>query len=571
MSQLKVIRASAGSGKTFRITSEYLRLLFRYPKNYKLMLAVTFTNKATEELKSRILSELYKISKNEHSPHSEYLIKEFNISSQELAGKANYLLQIILHNYSRFSVSTIDSFFQRIIKSFAREAGLQSNFDLALDTNEILDKAADQMLLKLSDDKDLLNWLSEFAEERIEDGKSWDFKKEILNLGKQLFNEQFKSFQISFHNKISDRDWMKEFQKKLRIVRKLFESRLREYGKNGISLISQYGVNPEDFKYGSQGSVGMYFFKLSKGGITEPSKRILDAAESLDNWLPKGEEAEKIKSLADAGLFKMLQECLKYYENNYRIYKSAIEVLRSFYTLGILADLSLEVNEYAAKNNIFVLANSGAFLKVIIGENDSPFIYEKTGQAYHHFMIDEFQDTSGVQWFNFKPLIKNSLSESYNSMLVGDVKQSIYRWRNSDWRIMAYQLDHDIAEHGVKYDDIVFNWRSKYNIVAFNNTFFYEAPKILQQYLNQLLSEKSFNDGDTAFLKLIIEKAYLDNMQKLPSGRSIDEGYIKIQFIENEKKDWKENTLPLIIEVVVSLQKQGCRLQRYCRTGTHCS
>ena len=206
MSQLKVIRASAGSGKTYRITSEYLRLLFRYPKNYKLILAVTFTNKATEELKGRILSELYKISKNEHSPHSEYLIKELNISSQELAEKANYLLQIILHNYSRFSVSTIDSFFQRIIKSFAREAGLQSNFDLALDFDEILDKAADQMLLKLEDDKDLLNWLTEFAEERIEDGKGWDFKKEILNLGKQLFNEQFKSFQISFHNKISDRD-----------------------------------------------------------------------------------------------------------------------------------------------------------------------------------------------------------------------------------------------------------------------------------------------------------------------------------------------------------------------------
>jgi ATP-dependent exoDNAse (exonuclease V) beta subunit len=561
MSQLKVIRASAGSGKTYRITSDYLRLLFRYPKNYKLILAVTFTNKATEEMKSRILNELYKISNNEHSPHSEYLSKEFNLSASELAEKANYLLQIILHNYSRFSISTIDSFFQRIIKSFAREAGLQSNFEVALDTDEILDKAADQMLLKLVDDKDLLNWLSDFAEERVEEGRGWDFKQEILRLGKQLFNEQFKSFQTSFHKKISDRGWLKEFQKKLYKVRSSFESKLLNNGRKGVELILRHGLKPTDFKYGSQGSVGMYFLKLSKGEIFEPSKRILDAAGSLDNWLPKGAEAALIQSAADAGLFKMLQEILSFYIDNYPIYKSSVEVLRSFYTLGILADLSLEVNEYAAKNNIFVLANSGAFLKAIIGENDTPFIYEKTGQAYHHFMIDEFQDTSGIQWFNFKPLVNNSLAEGHNAILVGDVKQSIYRWRNSDWQIMAYQLDKDIAEHGIRYDNIGFNWRSKHNIVAFNNTFFYQAPKLLQQYLNQLLSEKSFEADGTDFLKQVIEKAYLDSMQKLPSGRSTDEGYIKIQFVENENKDWKENTLPLIIEDVNSLQNQGFRLK----------
>jgi ATP-dependent exoDNAse (exonuclease V) beta subunit len=144
-------------------------------------------------------------------------------------------------------------------------------------------------------------------------------------------------------------------------------------------------------------------------------------------------------------------------------------------------------------------------------------------------------------------------------MLVGDVKQSIYRWRNSDWRIMDYQLDNDIAEHGVKYDNIAFNWRSKHNIVAFNNTFFDQAPKILQEFFNQLLIEKNFNDNE--FLKQIIGKAYTDSMQKLPSGRLADEGYVKIQFIENENKDWKEVVLPAIIEVVDKLQAQGHRLK----------
>ena len=178
------------------------------------------------------------------------------------------------------------------------------------------------MLLKLADDKDLLNWLSEFAEERIEDGKSWDFKKEILNLGKQLFNEQFKSFEISFHKKISNREWLKGFQKKLHKARNSFELKLLEFGKNGMGLISQHGLNPTDFKYGSVGSVGVYFLKLSKGEIAEPSKRIQDATESLDNWLPKGDNAALIQTVANAGLFKMLGECLKYYHDNYLIFDS---------------------------------------------------------------------------------------------------------------------------------------------------------------------------------------------------------------------------------------------------------
>lgn len=561
MSKLKVIRASAGSGKTYRITADYLRLIFRYPKNYKHILAVTFTNKATGEMKTRIIRELYMLSLGENSPYTVSLIKEFNLSQNEIREKSKLILDNILHNYSRFTISTIDSFFQRIIKSFAREAGLQHNFEVELDIDDVLEKAIEQMLLKLENDNTLLGWLVQFAEQRIEEGKNWDFKKELMRLGKELFNEKFKTLTQSFHQRLTDRNWLKEFQSQLFAICNNFESKLKVASIEGMNIMSAHGLKPADFKFGIQGGVGQYFLRLSHGEVVEPSKRITDAAESLDNWLPNGKvEAALVQSAADAGLFNLFRRMINYFQENYKIYKSSNEILASFFTLGILADLSGEINEYATRNNIFLLANSGVFLKTIIGENDAPFVYEKTGQNIYHFMIDEFQDTSAIQWHNFLPLINNSLSENHDCMVVGDVKQSIYRWRNSDWKIMASQLDKDISEHGIRFDNLAINWRSKANVVAFNNTFFSLASKILQQALNQSLPD-TLPENEIGFFKQIISNAYEGCMQKLPSGRKKDEGFVKIQFINDENKDWKDKVLTGLPSVIENLQIQGHRLK----------
>lgn len=563
MSQLKVIRASAGSGKTYRLTSDYLRLLFRYPKNYKHILAVTFTNKATEEMKTRIIAELFKLSHDINSNHATYLSKEFNLTQTEIQEKSNIILENILHNYSRFTISTIDSFFQRIVKSFAREAGLQYNFEVELDINNVIEKATDQLLLKLENDKTLLEWLVQYAEQRIEEGKNWDFKKEILKLGKELFNEKFNSLDNSFHKKLHEREGLKDFQKQLYAVCNSFESAFKKAGIEGMNIISVHGLEPADFKFGIQSGVGQYFLKLSMGDeFPFPSKRILDASETLDNWIPKGlEESIKIQSAADAGLFKLLQEVINLYTEKYILYKSAKEVLTSFFNLGILADLSREVNEYTSRKNIFMLASSGVFLRSIINENDTPFIYEKTGQNIYHYMIDEFQDTSAIQWHNFLPLINNSLSENHECMVVGDIKQSIYRWRNTDWKIMATQLEKDVSGFGTHFDDLIINWRSKSNIIAFNNTFFSQASGILQQSFNLALPEGRESEKEFDFFKQIIIHAYEGCMQKLPSGIKSNEGNVKVQFIENQDKEWKTRVLSLLPSVIENLQKSGNRLK----------
>jgi ATP-dependent helicase/nuclease subunit A len=560
MSKLRVISASAGSGKTYRITSEYLRLLFKNPKNYKHILAVTFTNKATEEMKTRILSELYSLANNEKSNQLEMLMKEFNLNEIETRKNARTILNTILHNYSRFSISTIDSFFQRIIKSFARETGLQFNFEVELDSSAVLEKASEQMLEKLRDDKTLLDWLVQFAEDRIEDGKKWDFKEEILKLGRELFNEQFNSFPASFHDKLKDREALKAFQKTLFNSSKVFENQMKEYGINGLKLISQHGLHVSDFKYGIRGSVGSYFTKLSKGNTDEPGSYVRNGYESIDNWLPKDKEiAQRLITLADAGLYTLLKNSMDYYNQNYPMYKSVAEVLKSFYTLGILSDLSTEMSLYATENNIFVLAQSGSFLKAIIDENDAPFIYEKTGQTYSHFMIDEFQDTSGVQWFNFKPLLNNSLSESHHCMVVGDVKQSIYRWRNSDWKIMSQQLSSDMAEHGLLHSNLEYNWRSKPNIIKFNNSFFETSSKFLQALLNDQIPEK-FDKIETSTIENLITTAYENCTQQIPENKNSNTGFVQIQFLPNEKKDWNENVLQGIPEILNKIQDSGYSL-----------
>jgi len=194
MSQLTIYKASAGSGKTFNLTKEYLHLIFRYPENYRRILAVTFTNKATAEMKSRILTELNKIAKATKSEYTQDLKTEFNLNDAEIKYQANKLLSTILHDFSKFSVSTIDKFFQKIIRSFIREIGIQPGYSIELNQNEILQKVIDELLLELDENKELQKWLSDLAFERIEKGGKWDFKDEIQKLANEIFKEEYKAF-----------------------------------------------------------------------------------------------------------------------------------------------------------------------------------------------------------------------------------------------------------------------------------------------------------------------------------------------------------------------------------------
>jgi ATP-dependent exoDNAse (exonuclease V) beta subunit len=552
MAKLKIIRASAGSGKTFTLTREYLRLALHNVDAYRHILAVTFTNKATAEMKSRLISELYRLAAGEESKYLPDFVNTFGVSEDELRKKAGIVLHNILHNYSRFYISTIDSFFQFIIRSFTREIGIQSGYTIELDTDAILVELIDRLQEETNTNKTLLNWLVYFARDKIEKGQTWNFKSDIANLGKQLFSERFKTFSQSLTKKLADKEFMKLYQQQLYAIMKSFESNMISLALRGTELIASAGFQTEDFVYGLAGPAG-YLQKVARGEISQPGIRASNAAESAESWYRKDSpKKNQIEDLCNSGLVKAMKDLVEFYNNHCSEYHTAEAILKNIYALGILADLTTHLYNYCSENNVFVLSEASSFLYQVIDQNDAPFVYEKAGNHFHHFMIDEFQDTSLMQWNNFKPLISNSLSQEYDNLLVGDVKQSIYRWRNSNWEILAHDVEHEFYKQGLLFDTLKFNFRSSKNIIDFNNNFFKAASALLQQHFNQQVSEAGVEIAEN--LRNSIIHNFADALQH-PGDNNKTGGLVRIAFIEKENYD--QIVSEKLISLVDSLLKSG--------------
>jgi ATP-dependent exoDNAse (exonuclease V) beta subunit len=559
MSQLSIYKASAGSGKTFRLTGEFLKLIFKYDENYRRILAVTFTNKATAEMKNRILSELDILAKGEESDYADDLKNEYKLSDSELKNKTKKILSLILHDFSKFSVSTIDKFFQKIIRSFTREIGIQPGYSIELNQNEILAKVIDELLLELDDNKELQDWLSDLASDKIEKGNKWDFKDDIQKLASEIFKEEFKAFDTKLIAKMSNKDFLKNYIKKIKKIITQFENHLISISKSALESIEQNGLVIEDFKWGKS-SVPNYFKKITLSNEFEPKTRTIKGTDSLDEWFTnKSPKKDIIETLVTNSLFEQLIEAVEYYNENYIQYNSAKDVLKYIHTLGILTDLSRKLHEYCEEQNIFLISDSAKLLQIIIDDNDSPFIYEKTGSIYKNFMIDEFQDTSKTQWHNFRPLIGNSLAQGSKNLVVGDVKQSIYRWRNSDWKILSDEIQKEFAQFSPEAETLNTNWRSKKNIIDFNNAVFCYSSQIIQQNFNNEfeVTEESTNPYLTK-----ISDAYADIFQEIPSSNGKDGGYVNHTFLnENEYDSWKDEVKIRIPKIIETLQDKNFQLK----------
>ena len=558
MSQLTIYKASAGSGKTFKLTEEYLWLLFKYPENYRRILAVTFTNKATAEMKNRILGELNKLAKGIESDYLQALKEEFKLSESEIRHKANQILTMLLHDFSKFSVSTIDKFFQKIIRSFTREMGIQPGYSIELNQNEILSKVVDDLLMDLDENKDLLAWLSELASDNIEQGGKWDFKNDILKLSYEIFKESYKDFNKEVVTKMADKDFLKNYIKELQEIRAKFENFLIENATTALDFIQSNGLVTEDFKWGKSG-VPNYFNKIIQNKDFAPTSRTLKGTEDFTEWVSdKSPKKEILEDVLNNGLFDLLVESIEYYRKNSIEYYSAIEILKYIHTLGILSDVSKKLREYCEENSLFLISDAAKLLQIIIDKNDSPFIYEKTGSIYKHFMIDEFQDTSKTQWHNFRPLIGNSLAQGSKNLVVGDIKQSIYRWRNGDWKILSDEIQEDFAQYEPVAQSLNINWRSKKNIIDFNNAVFSYSSQILQQDFNSEFQE-SVNSANPYESK--ISEAYEDVFQNIPPDNGKEGGYINHTFLPKKEDDsWKDEVKLRIPKIIEDLQEKGYHL-----------
>jgi ATP-dependent helicase/nuclease subunit A len=539
---LTIYSASAGSGKTYKLTSIYLAHLFRSRYSYRKILAVTFTNKATAEMKSRILDHLHKLANGENSDYLSDLVKSTGRTEEWIRNESKEILNSILHDFSRFSVSTIDSFFLKVLRAFAREVGLHSGFSIELDHTAILSAAVDEMIASATADNQLKNWLITYAKSNIEEEKSWNLKDAIISLAEELFKEKFKILSFEEQSKLEDKIFLLEYIKKIRLISHSFEKELIAFGVRANEIISEFELTDDLFYRKGQG-IPSFVKSMVSGNIKGPNIYVREIMNDPPRW-STGNPEPQLKTAIDSGLYETLLDAIKFYDKNIIAYNSALSVLSNIYALGILSDVLHNVHLITTSENSFLLSDSSEVLNLITREDQSPFIYEKIGNRYENFMIDEFQDTSMIQWNNFRPLIENSMAEGYDNLVVGDVKQSIYRWRNSDWRILGKVLASMVDNDRIFSKPLTTNWRSRSNIIKFINSLFTIIPDQLDKALSGDQLTESF------------KRIYSEAIQEDPCKKA--GGFVRLEFVANNKEQkWKEIVLDRLPGIIESVQDKG--------------
>jgi len=563
---LNIYRASAGSGKTYRLTQDYIHLLFDPQKEraHRRILAVTFTNKATDEMKSRILKELHALAQGFASDYRADLMAKFRMDERTVNERAKHILTNILHDYSSFSISTIDRFFQQVIRSFARDIGVHGGYNLELDSSSTLEQSVDNLFLDLSkaENRQLLNWLTEFAEERIEQSENWNMRGNIMELGREVFKESYQHKAEDTNKKLHEREFLTNYRKSLRRIKTDFEAKVKLVASEGMRIMARNGLTHEDFAYKTTNTL-----EKIVGGKFEISNRFIGFATDVSNCYTKS-KPQDIKSAIESAYQNGLQKCfvdiVELLQVEIITYNSAILVLKHINTLGILSDLAVQIKKLTDEQNTMLISDTNLLLNKIIDNSDAPFVYEKTGIHVDNYMIDEFQDTSTLQWKNFQPLLDNSLSAGKFNLVVGDVKQSIYRWRNSDWKLLDEKILTDFRPEQIHEENLETNWRSDKNIIDFNNSFFYRAAQLLQSKLNENLQAVLPVYPSLETLTHKIEHAYANIHQQISPKAAT--GRVQVSFIPRDENEdgWKAESLERLPAILEKLQAQGYRAADIC-------
>ena len=538
---IRIMKASAGSGKTFNLAKTYIRLLLtdeeRY--SYRHILAVTFTNKATDEMKSRILKELHLLATTpKDSPYYEDLVPFFD-SEDGLRRRSETVLCDILHDYGAFAVSTIDRFFQQTLKAFSREIGQFATYQVELDRESLVSESVDRVLDSLSDDnKDLLQWLTQSVMDDLEKGKRYNLENNLKTVAMTLKSDEHRAA-VEEYGIDEEKEYSKEnlsrMKKALSGVMTSFVKEVREAAKAFVSAAGEEGLSNEDFSRKCFNSIYVCAASDSKDEPAYPSATIFKNCEDFSKWFRKA-DLNRFAPV-EGRLMPLLQRYCGIFTEKYKVYVTASKISLILNELGIAGDLDREFRALMKEKNVLSLDDSNVILRNIIDGTDAPFIYEKLGVRFEHFLLDEFQDTSRIQWDNFRPLIENSVAQGKENLLVGDVKQSIYRWRGSDWRMMAREVQGEFSQCEVETLDS--NYRSLRNIVEFNNGFFEYASTILD---GMSADESGFKVHDI----------YSDAGQFV-KAKSPSDGSVDVVFCD------KEDEMQEILDAVNRVHEAGAR------------
>ena len=560
--ELLVYKASAGSGKTFTLAVEYIKLLILNPRAYRQILAVTFTNKATAEMKERILTQLYGIWKED--PASDAYLKRIKedlasspLSDKELRRRAGMALQYMLHDYSRFRVETIDSFFQSVMRNLARELELSPNLNIELNNTDVLSDAVDSMIEKLTPSSPVLAWLLDYINERIADDKRWNVSNEVKSFGRNIFDESYIERGEGLRLKLRSPEAIKLYRDVLREMETDALEQMKGFYDQFEGELDGHALVPEDLKGGARG-IGSYFRKLRDGRLSDKdvmNVTLQNCLADAKNWATKtSSRKDDIIRLAETSLIPLLQDAERLRPQKNRTINSCRLSLQHLNKLQLLNHIDEEVRTLNREHNRFLLSDTSALLHKLVHEGDSSFVFEKIGANIRNVMIDEFQDTSRMQWDNFRLLLLEGLSQGADSLIVGDVKQSIYRWRNGDWGILN-SLGSTRSESQlpfpfpVRVKTLKINRRSETNVINFNNRLFTAAVDHLNTLYLEELKEECFP----------LKEAYADVAQESP--KTDNKGYVKVSFIEpDEEQSYAEKNLSALGEEVQRLLSAGVKL-----------
>ena len=546
MHPFTIYNASAGSGKTYTLVKEYLKILFQsnHPEPFKRILAITFTNKAVAEMKARIIETLKTFSDDailkSKDAMFDSICDDLQLKPKALHEKSKNLLNTILHNYAAFDISTIDGFTHKLIRTFAYDLRLPLNFEVELDQDSLLNEAVDSLIAKAGSDDELTKILVDFAIEKADDDKSYDVAFDFNKIAKLLVNEN----DLPFINGLKDKTLndFKVLKAQLKKAILDLETHIVEHAKTVLTLIEEAGLEHTNF---SRGTLPNHFIKASK----------LELTSLYNNKLEENITEKKSiynKALDDV-LANTIDALLPEIEILYKTIKTQIyhlKFLKAFYRnvtpLSVLNAINNELQNLKEEQNKMLISEFNAIISKEIADQPTPFIYERLGEKFKYYFIDEFQDTSVMQWENLKPLLDNSLSGiNGSSMLVGDAKQAIYRWRGGkaeqfmdlfNKKTFPFQVEQDVK-------NLEENYRSFKEIVNFNNGFF------------KFLANQFFNHGDHKNL-------YQNSQQNITEE---NDGFVKLSFLDIDKDDNRDELFPeAVLNTINTCIENGFNLEDIC-------
>ncbi|MES2838244.1 MAG: UvrD-helicase domain-containing protein [Bacteroidota bacterium] len=545
-----VYKSSAGAGKTFALVKDYLKIILSVddPLRYRQVLAITFTNKAAAEMKERIISALKDLSNLKTCSEkgkviAQILSKELSISETEIESKSEIILHSMLHNYSDIAISTIDKFVHRIIRTFAFDLKIPLNFNVELDANKLLKQAVDILISKVGTDQQLTKALINFTESKANEEKSWHIENELLEFSKNLLNDDAAPF-LEKLKKLSLEDF-NQLKEKLNTNINQYDNQLKKIGVQAIDSIDKTGITTDKLAQGERG-IKKYFSYLAQCRYDkfEPTSTVLKIVKE-DKWSSakaNADDKQIIESIKDELSILFIEAVNLIAENDSKINVYRI-LLKNIYSLALLNELEKILEEIKSQYGVLHISEFNKRIAAIVTIEPAPFIYERIGVKYKNFLIDEFQDTSVIQWQNLLPLIDNSLAEENFNLIVGDGKQAIYRWRGGEVEqfselpnlvkqpvnLLSKQRQNTL-QRNYKEELLDSNYRSKAEIVEFNNQFFELAANNLTDHF---------------------KKIYTNSKQKYNSLNT--GGLVSISFLENDKNSaisFDENVCNKIEETI---------------------